>query len=60
MADFSGGKAYFPSFISHLPEIYNAIGKDLSSQYTIAYYPENKVRDGKWRRIKVKVKDSRI
>ena len=57
MADFSGGKAYFPSFISHLPEIYSAIGKDLSSQYTIAYYPENKIRDGKWRRITVRVRN---
>ena len=56
MAEFSGGQAYFPSFISHLPGIYAAIGKDLSSQYTIAYYPKNAVRDGSWRTIRVRVK----
>jgi VWFA-related protein len=56
MADFSGGQAYFPSFISHLPQIYSAIGKDLSSQYTIAYYPVNRARDGKWRTINIRVK----
>lgn len=57
MADFSGGRAYFPSFISHLPRIYSAIGQDLRSQYTIAYYPKNKVKDGKWRTINVSVKN---
>ncbi len=57
MAEISGGQAYFPSFISHLPGIYAAIGRDLRSQYTIAYYPNNKVRDGKWRDITLKVKN---
>lgn len=57
MADISGGQAYFPSFISHLPQIYSAIGKDLTSQYTLAYYPKNKTRDGKWRTITVRIKD---
>jgi Ca-activated chloride channel family protein len=57
MAEISGGQAYFPDFISHLPGIYAAIGRDLSSQYTIAYYPSNKVRDGKWRNITVRVKN---
>ena len=56
MAEISGGQAYFPSFISHLPGIYGAIGRDLRSQYTIAYYSNNKVRDGKWREITLKVR----
>ena len=56
MAEITGGQAYFPSFISHLPGIYAAIGRDLSSQYTIAYYSNNKVRDGKWRTIEVAVR----
>ena len=56
MAEITGGQAYFPSFISHLPGIYAAIGRDLSSQYTIAYYSSNKIRDGKWRDIKVSVR----
>ena len=57
MAEFSGGQAYFPSFINHLPQIYDSIGKDLTSQYTLSYYPKNKVRDGKWRSIKVRIKN---
>ena len=56
LAEITGGQGYFPSFISHLPGIYAAIGKDLNSQYTIAYYPSNKVRDGKWRSISVRIK----
>lgn len=55
LAEITGGQAYFPSFISHLPGVYAAIGQDLSSQYTIAYYPANKVRDGKWRSITVRI-----
>jgi Ca-activated chloride channel family protein len=55
LAEITGGQAYFPSFISHLPGVYAAIGQDLSSQYTIAYYPANKVRDGKWRNLTVRV-----
>jgi VWFA-related protein len=56
MADFSGGRAYFPSFIRELPGIYQAIGQDLNSQYTISYYSKNTDRDGQWREIEVRVK----
>ncbi len=56
LAEITGGQAYFPSFISHLPEIYAAIGRDLSSQYTIAYYPTSGVRNGRWREIAVSVR----
>jgi Ca-activated chloride channel family protein len=57
LAEISGGQAYFPSYISHLPGIYAAIGRDLRSQYTIAYYPTNRVRDGKWRNIALRVRN---
>lgn len=55
MAEFSGGRSYFPSYINELPGIYQAIGRDLNSQYTISYYSTNSRRDGSWREIKVLV-----
>jgi len=56
MADFSGGRSYFPNAIGQLPGIYRAIGADLSSQYTISFYSTNGNRDGSWRELKVRIK----
>jgi Ca-activated chloride channel family protein len=55
LATETGGRAFFPTSISELPQIANEIVRDLRTQYLIAYNPTNKQRDGSYRAIKVAV-----
>ena len=36
-----------------LQEAFDQISEELRSQYTLGYYPTNKGRDGKFRKIKI-------
>ena len=56
LAQLSGGWADFLETRSQTANIYNRIMTDLNQRYIIGYYPINKKRDGKRRRIKVEVK----
>ena len=55
LATETGGRAFFPTSISELPQIANEIVRDLRTQYVIAYDPTNKAHDGSYRAIKVTV-----
>jgi Ca-activated chloride channel family protein len=55
LATETGGRAFFPSSISELPQIANEIVRDLRTQYVISYDPTNKTHDGTYRAIKVTV-----
>jgi len=57
VAEISGGKAYFPDIIDHLSRIYDSIGRELESQYSLGYMSNNRLRDGSWRSISVKIKN---
>jgi Ca-activated chloride channel family protein len=54
-AQETGGKAFFPSNANELPAIYGAVADELAAQYTIGYASRNARRDGRWRRIVVRV-----
>jgi Ca-activated chloride channel homolog len=54
-AQETGGRAFFPSQISELANIYGQISDELSSQYTVGYTSRNPRRDGAWRRVVVRV-----
>ena len=56
LAQLSGGWADFLETRSQTANIYNRIMTDLNQCYIIGYYPINKRRDGKRRRIKIEVK----
>jgi len=56
LAQLSGGWADFLETRSQTANIYNRIMTDLNQRYIIGYYPINKKRDGKRRRIKIEVK----
>jgi Ca-activated chloride channel family protein len=51
----TGGRAFFPNQASDLAGIYGQIADELSSQYTVGYSSKNPKRDGKWRRVVVRV-----
>lgn len=54
----TGGRAFFPTSVTELPEIANQITRDLRTQYVIGYQPTNKARDGKFRSVRVAVADA--
>lgn len=56
LAQLSGGWADFLETRSQTANIYNRIIADFNQRYIIGYYPTNKNRDGKRRRIKIEVK----
>ena len=51
----TGGRAFFPSQIADLANVYGQIAEELSSQYTVGYVSKNGKRDGSWRRIVLRV-----
>ena len=54
-AQETGGRAYFPSRVDDLKDVYGQIHDELSSQYAMGYASKNARRDGGWRRIVVQV-----
>jgi Ca-activated chloride channel family protein len=59
LATVTGGKAFYPSTGVELDEIFERIALELRHQYSIGYYPSGFIPDGKWRKIKVRVKPPR-
>ena len=58
LAEVTGGAAHFPSNVDQCRGVMKEIAREVSQQYSLGYYPLNKERDGKWRRIQVKVSES--
>lgn len=54
-AEMTGGHAWFPQFDGEIPAIYRDIASYLRNQYSLAYTPTNRTRDGKFRKIKVEL-----
>jgi Ca-activated chloride channel homolog len=55
IAHSTGGMAFFPSSYAELEDSVTRIAITLRRQYSIGYVPLNEHRDGKWRKIKVRV-----
>jgi Ca-activated chloride channel homolog len=53
----TGGRAYFPTSIGELDSVYDRIAEELRTLYSVGYVSSNGRRDGKWRRIVVRVPD---
>jgi Ca-activated chloride channel homolog len=51
----TGGRPFFPRTFNDLDFYIDLLHGELRSQYVIAYTPSNKVHDGKWRKIMVKI-----
>jgi Ca-activated chloride channel family protein len=57
LARDSGGRSYFPNSLSELDSVYDRIAEELRTLYSVGYVSSNSRRDGKWRRIVVRVAD---
>jgi Ca-activated chloride channel family protein len=55
----TGGKAFYPQSDVEMDEIFERIALELRHQYSIGYTPKDFKPDGKWRKVKVKVKPPR-
>jgi len=54
LAKATGGEAFLPESLQDVVPICERIAHDIRNQYTIAYVPTNKKRDGTYRTIEVK------
>lgn len=57
MARETGGKVFFPFKIDDLDDAFRKINQELRSQYSLGYYSTNAQRDGKYRKLEIKVQD---
>ena len=53
LAEVTGGTLYVSEGLRNLGDAFQEIAAELSSQYSLAYSPTNKTRDGTFRRIKI-------
>jgi len=64
-ADASGGKAWLvsggtsESRGNEIQDALDEIAAELRNQYSIGYYPDHPLNDGKWHRIEIRAKDKR-
>ena len=59
LAEQTGGREYAVENIAELPDIAAKIGIELRNEYMLGYTPKNRERDGKYRRVQVKLNQPR-
>jgi Ca-activated chloride channel homolog len=59
ISSVTGGKSFYPESDVEMDEIFERIAIELRHQYTIGYIPKDFTPDGKWRKVKTKVKPPR-
>ncbi len=59
LADQTGGREYAVENVAELPDIAAKIGVELRNEYILGYTPKNRDRDGKYRRVQVKLNQPR-
>jgi Ca-activated chloride channel family protein len=55
MTDQTGGRHFAVDNLAELPDVAAKIGIELRNQYVLGYSPKNATRDGKYRRVAVKL-----
>jgi len=50
-SETTGGVLYLPKFTGELPYVFEHVLAELKSAYSIGYYPNNQVRDGRFRKV---------
>lgn len=60
VADRTGGTLNAINRLEDMGRIYSQVAADLRTLYTIEYQPTNDKRDGKWRSIRIDVKDPEL
>jgi Ca-activated chloride channel family protein len=56
LTEMTGGRMFMVQRLDELPDIATKISMELRNQYVLGYRPSNRVHDGTWRKIKVKLR----
>lgn len=56
ISEVTGGRSFTIDNPNDLPDVASKIGTELRNQYVLGYRPEKQTRDGKWHKIKVKIR----
>ena len=59
LAEVTGGRQFSVDNLNDLPDVAAKIGLELRNQYVLGYVSTDRVKDGKWRKIKVKLNPPR-
>lgn len=59
LAELTGGRLFLPSSEEQFDVAFSQINQELRSQYSLSYVSTNKARDGKFRRLDVKITDDK-
>jgi Ca-activated chloride channel family protein len=59
LSDISGGRAFFTTSVADLDDICTRIAIELQSQYILGYISTNTNKDGKWRKISLKLEPAK-
>jgi Ca-activated chloride channel homolog len=59
IAEQTGGRQYAVENLAELPDITAKIGVELRNQYIVGYSPHNEERNGKYRRVEVRLNQPR-
>ncbi|MDE3169923.1 MAG: VWA domain-containing protein [Acidobacteriota bacterium] len=59
LTQLTGGRMFVVQNLSELPDISTKISMELRNQYVLGYIPSNRSQDGKWRKIKVRLRPPR-
>jgi Ca-activated chloride channel family protein len=55
ISNVTGGRMFSINSPNELADVATKIGIELRNQYVLGYRPTNKTKDGRWRKIKVKL-----
>jgi Ca-activated chloride channel homolog len=56
LATESGGEAFFPSSMKQIDEAYDKVLAQIRAQYSLGYVSTNTGRDGRWRKVEIRVR----
>ena len=55
LTEMTGGRVFTVNNVGELPDIASKISMELRNQYVLGYMPSHRTKDGKWRKVKVKL-----
>lgn len=56
LVETTGGQAFFPMAMKEVESAYEKVLAEIKGQYHLGYLSSNAARDGKWRKVDIKVK----
>jgi Ca-activated chloride channel family protein len=59
ITEMTGGRVFAVENLNELPDIATKISLELRNQYVLGYRSSNKAHDGRWRKVKIKMRAPR-